>query len=118
MRYLQDGKGRIISSFPSYLLQRQLFCWQASGLDHVPVPEEKGNAPQAAGTHQRIHNAAEHGPLATENVGNQVKLENADQAPVDGPHDGKQQGDFIGNHVEPLLVDFTDSIGGSTKKYA
>ena len=49
----------------------------------VILPEQQGNTPQASQADQRVNHTAEASSLSAENPGDQIKLENPNQAPVD-----------------------------------
>lgn len=61
-------------------------------VDLLPTSaKQQGNAPQTCKTDQCINDAAEHCALSAKEPCNQVKLKNANQSPVDGTDDGKDQ---------------------------
>ena len=62
-----------------------------SALDHFTVAEQKRNAPQSRRANQRIDDTADDGGLSAEDGSDQIKLENADQPPVDGSDDDQKQ---------------------------
>ena len=57
--------------------------------DCVSPAKQQGDAPDARQAHQGIDDAAEQGIHPAEEPGHQVKLEKADEPPVQTPHDGK-----------------------------
>ena len=59
------------------------------------VVKQKADGPDSGQSDQCVHNAADNGIHAAEQPGNQVKLENTDQPPVDSADDQQCQSYFI-----------------------
>ncbi len=66
--------------------------------------EKQGNAPKTSQSNQSINDPAEYSTLATEEPCNKIKLENANQAPVDGTNDGKDQCDRIHRSTSIYII--------------
>lgn len=60
-------------------------------VDALTLAKQQGNAPKTCQTHQRVDNAAEDGILTAEQPSYQIKLENANQTPVQTADNGKNQ---------------------------
>ena len=57
--------------------------------------EQQADAPEAGEADEGVDDAGDDGGLAAEDPGDEVKFENADQAPIQGADDGKNQCDGI-----------------------
>ena len=57
--------------------------------------EQQADAPEAGEADEGVEDAGDNGGLAAENPGDEVEFENADQAPIQGADDGKDQCDGI-----------------------
>ena len=64
-------------------------------LNEVIVPEQEGNAPYGGDADERVDDAAQNGALSAEKPCDEIKLENADEAPVDAADDDENNADFI-----------------------
>ena len=64
-------------------------------------PEQKCGTPDACKTHKGIYQTAEQGALTAEQPGDEIKLKDADQTPVQTSHYRKNQCDGI--HTKNLL---------------
>ena len=62
------------------------------------LTEEQGNAPHTGQPNQRINHTADNGHLTAAKKSDTVKAENADAAPVQGTHDGEDQGESVKKH--------------------
>ena len=71
---------------------------------HFIATKEKGNTPNARERNDCINNAAENCILSAEKPCNKIKLENANQTPVQAADDGKNQCNRI--HRFTSLVQF------------
>ena len=61
-------------------------------VDLLPASaEQQGNAPQTSQTNQGIDDPAEYSALSAKEPRNQIKLKNANQSPVNGTDNGKDQ---------------------------
>ena len=61
----------------------------------LTLAKQQSNAPKACQTYDGVDDAADNRALSTEQPGHQVKLEDADKAPVDRTDDGEDQCDSI-----------------------
>lgn len=70
---------------------RRMSSHVAVGLAHA-FAEQQGYAPQGGYAHNGVDHAADGRRLPAEEVGHQVKAEQADKQPVDAADDAQQQG--------------------------
>lgn len=85
-------KGCIQHDYSLFLVHRgQLHLFPSDCV----VPEQQGNAPQGAQTHQSIDDAAEEAAASAEKPCHKVELKQADEPPVDAADDVQSQCGFI-----------------------
>ncbi len=98
VRRRTDGQQRRAVAFrsDSPLLSVALFFNGFSGT------EQKGNAPETCERDHSVDDAAYQRILSAEDPGYEVKLEQADAAPVDGTDDHEDQGNSVHNHTALL----------------
>ena len=63
--------------------------------NEVIVPEQEGNAPYGGDADECVDDAAQNGALPAEKPCDEIKLENADEAPVDAADDDENNADLI-----------------------
>ena len=69
-------------------------------LDGFSGTEQKGNAPKSRQGDYRVDDTADKGILSAEDPRYQIKLEQANAAPVHGANDDQQQCDSVQKHSE------------------
>ena len=82
--------------FQQYLLSLSLVLNSFSGT------EQKGNAPKTGQGNDGVDDAAYEGVLSAEDPGYEIKLKQANAAPVDGTDDHEDQGNSVHNHAALL----------------
>ena len=75
-----------------------LYCAVYRVMLIAALTEEQGNAPHTGQTYQRVDHAADDGHLTAAEKCDTVKAENADAAPVQGAHNGEDQGESVKKH--------------------
>ena len=81
--------------------------------NEVIVPEQEGNAPYGGDADECVDDAAQNGALSAEKPCDEIKLENADEAPVDAADNGQQQQNlFEYGHKNPSLYASMARWGG------
>ena len=72
--------------------------------NEVIVPEQEGNAPYGGDADECVDDAARRGALNAEKPCDEIKLENADEAPVDAADDHKDQSQFIQHFFHSFIT--------------